>query len=699
MPSLLPTGLVCLILSQLSPSATSQRLPQIQQTSVTDYAPFTNVDCPDFSTQPLLRTFSAENQTLHPQEVEYVNTRSQTVLPRAWADWLGDGSSLGYTLSDFQNNFPKVGIAIPGGGLRAAQYGAACLEALDARNDSAKAAGTGGLLQVASYMTGLSGGSWITGSLFFNNWPTIEKLVFGDENLSGWMLDIPFVTPDGVNLFSDENQWFFGSLLWSVMAKAETGIDTSMVDPWSRMISYHFLNQTTRDNFLTNDTAHGAGQLWSDIPKLPTYQSYQAPFPMVVADARPVGSNLTTALGLDATVYEITPLELASYDPSLSAGMNLTFAGTRLTEGRPENGTACVIGLDQAGFVMGTSAGLFNQILDFAHDTIRDFSADDGAGMLYVLSRLLRSVRTRADDVANWPSPFTGLNAGRFQDSAANWLELIDGSSNGENVPYAPLFVKARAVDVIVTAEGSADIPGLNWPNGSSLITTRARQATLLRLSHQQFPPIPDKPEDFIELGVNARPTFFGCDPRESPPEYPLVIYLPNAPPFNGENPVANTATFQLTYTIKHTRKMFDQIHNNLLAGWVPNSNGADPNWGTCLKCAAIDRARLKQYCYDPANPTNKSQLPNRKLEFVDPDPQGIDRLGGFFSRSKFALIGAAIGLVVLIAALTFGLLWWKKRKNQEAEYKKLLNDPGWDAEPLFMQHATHRRMDSYELK
>ena len=57
---------------------------------------------------------------------------------------------------------------------------------------------------------------------------------------------------------------------------------------------------------------------------------------------------------------KITPLELASYDPSLSAGMNPTFVGTQLTEGRPDNGTACVVGLDQAGFVMGTSAGLFN---------------------------------------------------------------------------------------------------------------------------------------------------------------------------------------------------------------------------------------------------------------------------------------------------------------------------------------------------
>lgn len=48
-------------------------------------------------------------------------------------------------------------MAIPGGGLRAAQYGAGCLSGLDARNDSAKAAGSGGLLQVTSYLTGLSG--------------------------------------------------------------------------------------------------------------------------------------------------------------------------------------------------------------------------------------------------------------------------------------------------------------------------------------------------------------------------------------------------------------------------------------------------------------------------------------------------------------------------------------------------------------
>jgi lysophospholipase len=71
------------------------------------------------------------------------------------------------------------------------------------------------------------------------------------------------------------------------------------------MISYHFLNQTDRNNFFTNDTAHGAGQLWSNIPKIPAFQQYQIPYPVIVANSRPVGSNLTTILPLNSVVYEV----------------------------------------------------------------------------------------------------------------------------------------------------------------------------------------------------------------------------------------------------------------------------------------------------------------------------------------------------------------------------------------------------------
>ncbi|TFK75253.1 phospholipase B [Pluteus cervinus] len=681
--------------------------------SVIDYAPSTNVECPDLSTTSLIRVFTPQNQTLHPAEEEYISNRTTLVLPGAWNDWLGDGSLLSYNLTMFEGFYPKVGIAIPGGGLRAAQFAAGCLSGIDARNDSAKAAGSGGLLQVASYISGLSGGSWITGSLFFNNWPNINELVLGnDRDLAGWKLDLPLVTPDGVNLFSNENQAFFGSVLWSVIAKGAAGIDTSMTDPWSRMISYHFLNQTTRANFFTNDSAHGAGQLWSDIPSLPAFRQYQAPFPIIVADSRPVGSNLTTILSPEPVVYEITPLELASYDPNLSAGVNLTYAGTHLVNGHPENGSACVVGFDQAGFVMGTSASLFNQLFDFARNEVDQFSDSDSAGLLYVLARQLRDVRTRAEDVANWPNPFQGLKNDTFEDSNSSWLELLDGSSNQENIPYGPLFVKARGLDVIVTVDGSSDDTN-NWPNGTGLLFSASRQATILLSSHQQFPPIPQTPDDFIEMGLTSRPTFFGCNPVQIPPEYPLVIYLPNSPPISGDNPVTNSETFQLTYTIKHTKLLLQQAHTNTISGFTPNANIADPNWGLCLQCAAIDRARYKfnrtisrsaicsqcfeQYCFDPQNPPSKSELPNRKYLFVDPDPQGFTKLNNFFTENKSKLIGSLVGFVGFLAILTGGLLWWKWHQNSKANYQEITTFHRDENDALVWQH--HLEYESFELQ
>ncbi|KAG7090814.1 hypothetical protein E1B28_009898 [Marasmius oreades] len=680
-----------------------------QQSAVTDYAPSVNQPCPDLTSTEFVRVWEPQNQTLNAKEESYVSTRQNTTIPIAWGDWLGDGSQIGYNFSSFKD-LPKVGIAVPGGGLRAAQVGAGTLSGIDARDQSAKSAGTGGLLQVSSYITGLSGGSWVTCSLIMNNFPTLHDLVFGNgKELNGWQLNLPFVTPDGSNLFSEMNQYFFGSILWSVMAKAKTGIDTSLTDVWARMISYHFLNQTTSKNFFTNDSAHGAGQLWSHVPKLSAFQKFELPFPMLVSDSRPFKSNLTTALTLEPTVYEITPYELASYDPNLSAGANMTYVGTHMTNRKPEGGSTCVTGFDQVGFVMGSSASLFNQILDFGHNTLQGFSDSDGAGLIYVLSRQLSEVRTRADDVANWPSPFHGLKPEIFGDSPSTWLELLDGASNLENVPYGPLFVNKRALDVIVTVESSADDPQ-SWPNGSSQIVTSRRLNTILKSSHQPFPPIPQDPQAWIETGVRSRPTFFGCDPTQNPPEYPLMIYLPNAPPFNGDDPVANTATFRLTYTLKHSQLLFDQVRNNVISGFVPGTNEADPNFGKCLQCAAIDRARMKvqpsiarsdfcgkcfqQYCFDPQHPPSLSQVPNRKLQFVDPDPQGVAQLSGFFAVNKFKLIGGLIGLIVFIGLVIGGLIWWRKRRD--VKYKRVSALHG--EEPLNKSYADYVRPESYEL-
>lgn len=132
----------------------------------------------------------------------------------------------------------------------------------------------------------------------------------------------------------------------------------------------------------------------------------------------------------------------------------------------------------------------------------------------------------------------------------------------------------------------------------------------------------------------------------------------------------SSTATFKLTYTQKLVQLFLDQVFNNNVLGFTPNANTPDSNYGACLQCAAVDRARLRasisrsdfcsacfqQYCYDPANPSSKAELPNRKLVFVDPDPEGIDQVTGFLADNKFKLIGGLIGLVVLVALIIGGL-------------------------------------------
>lgn len=195
------------------------------QGSVTDYAPTVNLPCPNVTSSPLVRVFTPQTQTLDPREQDYITRRLSDVIPAAWEAWLGQADGIGYHFDDFKDNLPKVAIALSGGGYRAAQFGAGVLSGLDGRDESAKSAGTGGLLQVASYLAGLSGGSWITSSLYSNGWPNIRDMVLGDgKDLPGWLLDLPLATPDGFNIFDDKNEAFYGSVLSGVMAKDKTGM-------------------------------------------------------------------------------------------------------------------------------------------------------------------------------------------------------------------------------------------------------------------------------------------------------------------------------------------------------------------------------------------------------------------------------------------------------------------------------------------
>jgi lysophospholipase len=74
--------------------------------------------------------------------------------------------------------------------------GAGALAAWDSRTTNSTQKGhLGGLLQSATYLSALSGGGWLVGSMFLNNFSSVEALKahggiwqFGDSILEGWSL-------------------------------------------------------------------------------------------------------------------------------------------------------------------------------------------------------------------------------------------------------------------------------------------------------------------------------------------------------------------------------------------------------------------------------------------------------------------------------------------------------------------------------
>ncbi|KDQ57464.1 hypothetical protein JAAARDRAFT_130109 [Jaapia argillacea MUCL 33604] len=616
------------------------------------YAPRTDVPCP---ATPLARLPRYDFPWgLNTQEASYINNRSSKIIPQAWNEWVGDGSGIGYNIASFRDVLPTVGIALGGVGYRGALYDAGVLSALDARNSSAVAAGTGGLLQVSSYISSTSGGAWLTGSLLFNNWPTITDLVYGNgRDTNGWMLDVPITVPDGFNVFSAKNQIFYDRLLKVAGSK---NFYSSLTDVWGLMVGYHFLNQSGRETFFSADLEFGAGQLWSDIPSIPVYQQYQVPYPIVVANSP------------DLLTFEITPHEFGSWDLNISSLTNLEYSGTtpRLKQ------SDCVTGLDQASFILGTSSNFFNQYLDVRRNMMKGFSQVDASGLLYISSRFDRNTSEGATDAANWPNPFyMTVPATRWSGTSLPTLGLVDGTSNLESIPMGQLLLSSRNLDVIIAADASSDDPIHQWPNGTSVFYTAQRVSkSSSSVYHKGFPPIPANQGEFVSMGLNLRPTFFGCSLDGSkPPSHVLIIYLPNSPPLNGDDPVTNTDIFKASYSLGHAHLFLDQVHSNAISGFTPNSTSSDQYFGKCLQCALIDSARFKtasivprsdicskcflQYCYDPANPPSKSWVLDRKLTYVDPDgpSPSLSRRDVMIATPSAVGFALAIGLGFLFVA------------------------------------------------
>ncbi|KAK4701506.1 lysophospholipase, partial [Phenoliferia sp. Uapishka_3] len=500
-----------------------------------------------------------------PQEAAYIQEKTVTSLGD-WKSYLGGVGLEGLDVNTFVSEganadpgktMPLVGFAVSGGGQRAMLVGGGILAAFDNRNATAVAAKSGGVLQIAQYLVGLSGGSWLTGSYAVADFPSFESL--RDDV---WDMTENFFAP------KQEDPTGVADAVASIGLKHKAGSPVSSIDAYGRILAYHLVNDTRSPIDVTSGP--GAATLWSSIKKTSNFISRIAPFPIIISCGRTVGNRV---IDISSPIYESTPYTFGTNLPS-SGGLSvpIEYLGTNFTAGVASS-QSCVTGFDNAAFLMGCSGNILGAPIFLAERSIDLTAITDNPD----ISAALDAVPDEKADNGRVINPFAGLSSATGYPASADLeLALIDGGFGGENVPFFPLIQPQRALDVIIAIDASADTD--NFPDGREIYHTY-QKTQQPGYSATPFPVIPPV-ESFVAQGLNKRPVFFGSDCYAQPQNVstPLVVYVPNY------NIVfaTNTSTGTNSYSNEDTQSFFDN-------GFAIATQSLSPSWSSCLACALVD--------------------------------------------------------------------------------------------------------------
>ncbi|KAI5293504.1 Lysophospholipase 1 [Ascosphaera acerosa] len=626
------------VLSAPTTGATTDLIVRALPNAPDAYAP-KNVSCP--STRPSVRS----GVELSKQETDWLKKR-RTQTTAALHTFLkrnkinnfdADGWLKAHEKSE--SDVPNIAIAASGGGYRAMLNGAGGIAAFDERTPNATAEGhLGGLLQASTYVAGLSGGSWLVGSVFLNNFSSIHELQQSEAvwDLSRSILKGPTDHHFFLLKFKD-NVEYLNHLRKQVNTKKKQGFPVALTDIWGRALAYQFINDSTGEG--------GVDFTWSSVALMDDFKKGNTPMPLVVTDSR--NPNETLVLG-NSTIFEFNPWEFGTYDPTIAGFVPLEYLGSKYDAGSLPQNESCVRGFDNAGYVMGTSATLFNQ---FALNLDR---IDVGAKTMDAIESILTAFDESQNDIAPYaPNPFYNFANETNPFADHEQLTLVDGGEDKQNVPLHPVIQPARNVDVVFAIDSSADTDH-NWPTGASLIATYERTVQNKFISNgTQFPAVPDN-NTFINEGLNSRPTFFGCDVNNQSQITPLIVYLPNAP----LSYFSNVSTFDLKYSDEQR----DEI---ILNGYhvATRGNGTeDSEWTQCVSCAILSRsfARTKtavpdqckkcfdRYCWNGKLNTTTAQpyLPDIRIKSFEAEENGAAAL------ARVSLMGVLAGLMALVPTM-----------------------------------------------
>jgi lysophospholipase len=595
--------------------------------------------------------------SLSPQETAWLEVRrNATIEPmRELLNRLNiSGLDTNAYIDNHRNNasaLPNIGIALSGGGYRAMLNGAGYVEAFDNRTSNSTNTGQlGGLLQASTYLAGLSGGSWLVGSLYTNNFTSIDQILATDtaSDSSGgvWQLgNSIFEGPDTGGIQLLDSIGYYSALVDAVQGKNDAGFNTTITDYWGRALSYQ----------LVKATDGGPAYTWSSLADQDWFTGGSVPMPLIVADSRRPGA---ATVSTNSTIFTFDPWELGSYDPTVYCFAPLKYTGTNFSNGRPLDTRRCVTGFDNVGFVYGTSSSLFNSILAVVNGT--NTTGLFSSALQHALTDILADIGQADDDIADWVNPFYGYNNDSNEFAQDPQLTLVDGGEDGQNIPLDPLIQPLRHVDVVFAVDSSADTntswptsdSSANWPNGASMVATYERSLNDTIQNGTAFPSIPDI-NTFVNLGLNSRPTFFGCDIGNLTGPSPLIIYLPNAPYVFDSN--------VSTYTMSYNDTERNAIVLNGYNGATQGNGTLDNEWPTCVGCAILSRSLnrtgtavpgvcttcFERYCW---NGTTDSSQPRRYAPVMKMDAVKVTSGVGMLSASGMAsFVGFAAAFLLAL--------------------------------------------------
>jgi lysophospholipase len=509
-------------------------------------------------------------------ERTYISQRTKHPKTGALTEWFESLSPKGSDLFS-KAEIPLIAFSSSGGGYRSMLISAGVIQAMDNRDSKTAVSG---LYQSVAYHAGLSGGSWLLGSLVGNGFETISTL---SKEL--WE---PGLEKNALSPLSPENLDASPDLArvkQDMLEKAS--LSPVVTDVWGRFLEFQTISQKPGRGL-----GKGIAHLFSDVKHLDAFKSYEMPFPIITAlGVENINGSICDAPD-NATAYEWSPYEFGSWDKGVKAFMSTEFLGTEMVDGQPSG--ECEKRLDQMSYIMGTSSAKFNE--------------ECGGSLLSVIYSALEPLVKPAQKPANdalskrrnifspWQNPFF-KRANSPKVSEYKELFLVDGGQANQNNPLWPLIQPQRGINVIIVSDNSADTDD-NWPNGTEIRHTYdlAKSSGLTRM-----PWVPDA-NTFIANNLHKRASFFGC--RNT--NLTTIVFLPNT---NYTSFESNPASSKFDYTKEETREMIK--NGNLVA-----TQGGDKEWPLCLACGIMHKrhtsqlpheckACLEKYCVD--EPRKKS--------------------------------------------------------------------------------------------